>query len=104
MSPSRIRKRTTLLLIGLLVVLTPVAILLVTFSFLTFAAGLEQGEVTTIELIELYAIEAVLLAAFAYLVYRLTLFVVEERLPEALDAVESQPDTGSDRGDADDGE
>lgn len=97
MSPSRIKNRTILLLVGLLVVLTPVVILVITLFFLTFAAGLQQGEITTVELVELYAIEFVVLAAFAYLVYRLTLFVVEEHLPEALDAVEPESDSGEGR-------
>lgn len=94
----RIKNRTILLLVGLLVVLTPVVVLSITFSFLTFAAGLQQGQISTIELIELYAIEFVVLTAFAYLVYRLTLYVVEEHLPEALDAV-NESDPGEGRGD-----
>lgn len=100
----RIKNRTILLLVGLLVVLAPVVILAITFSFLTFAAGLEQGEISTIEIVELYAIELVLLTAFAYLVYRLTLYIVEEHLPGALDAVQTGSDQGEGRGGAEDRE
>lgn len=85
---TRLKHRSILLLIALLVAITPAIILYTVFIFLVFTGDLERGEVTVIELVELYFIEFVLLAAFAYAMYRMMTIVVDKHLPESLDALE----------------
>lgn len=68
-----------------------------TLSFLSFAEGFESEELSALELVELYVIEAVVVLAFAYIVYRLTLFFVEERLPESLDALAEETEDDESR-------
>lgn len=92
------RDRFVILLTCLLVLFGPAVILTVALAFLTFTGGLARGEVSAIELLELYVIELVLLAGFGYLVYRLTRYLVEHRLPASLDAVERQSDSSGDEG------
>lgn len=78
----------TVLMAGLLVLFAPVVILAATFGFLTLVQGYNSSEISIIELAELYVIELVLVVAFGYFVYRLTLYMVEHRLPASLDAIE----------------
>lgn len=67
-------------------------------AFLTLTGGFARGELSAIELLELYVIELVLLVAFGYLVYRLTLYVIEHRLPGSLDAAERRSDRSGGEG------
>lgn len=87
----------TILMTGLLVLFGPVVILGGTIAFLTFAQGYDRSEISIIELAELYVIEFVLVVVFGYLVYRLTLYMVEQRLPASLDAIERQSPEAEDR-------
>lgn len=89
MSPSKPFDKTVVLVIGVLVLLAPVVILLITLSFLVLAGDLVLGRVTLLEFLELYLIELVLFTGFAYALYRLMLTLVERQLPTSLDALES---------------
>lgn len=77
--------RATLLAVGLLILFTPVVLLSITLGFLIVAEGLVFGELSYIEVLELYLIELALFAGFGYLLYRLLLFSVEHHLPELFD-------------------
>jgi hypothetical protein len=78
--------RVVLLLIGLLVLLSPVLILALTLAFLAFTGDLLLGRVTPLELLELYVIELASVVVIAYGLYRLVRLLVVHRLPGALDA------------------
>lgn len=86
------RKRLVLLAIGLLVILGPVLILVFTLGALTFFGDFVVGQVTFVELLELYLIELVVFLGLAYSVYRLTLWAVQEPLPSAIDALDDETD------------
>lgn len=87
----------TILLTGLLILFGPVVILAGTITFLTFAQGYDSSEISTVELVELYVLELVLVVVFGYVVYRLTLYMVEQRLPGSLTAIERQSQDAEDR-------
>jgi len=92
MLPSDSRPRLVLVLIGLLVVLGPVLILVFTLGALTLFGDLAVGRISPVELFELYVLELLLLGGLTYSVYRLTLWLVANELPDAIDAVEIQDD------------
>ena len=75
-----------ILAIGLLVLLAPVVIIATTIGLLIYTGDLILQGVTPLVFIELYLIEIVLLAAFAYGLYRLTRVLVVHQLPSTLDA------------------
>lgn len=81
------RDRLTLLTIGLLVVLGPVLILGFTLGVLVLFGELAIGQLTPIEFLELYVIELLLFVAFAYAIYRLTLWTVINKVPATLDSL-----------------
>jgi|SRR6056297_1089447 len=83
-----IPNRILLLAIGVLVVVAPVAILLITLGFLVLAEDLVLGRITLIEFLELYLLDLGLFVAFAYGLYRLTLALVERQLPNPPDGFE----------------
>lgn len=83
-SPHRMR----ILLIGLLVLFTPVILLVITIGFLLMAQSIVLNELSALEMLELYLIEVAIFGGFAYLLYRTTQTVVEEHLPASLDATE----------------
>lgn len=97
MSPGS-RDRLVLLATGLLVLLGPVLILVLTLGALVFFGDLALGQVTPVELLELYVIELVLFIGFAYGIYRLTLYLVVHRAPASLDSLEFR-DVGGARDD-----
>jgi hypothetical protein len=63
-------RRTELLVVGVLLLFVPALILVATLGFLLVAEGLVLGALSPLELFELYAIELVLTAAAAYVLYR----------------------------------
>ncbi|WP_211226033.1 hypothetical protein [Haloplanus natans] len=67
----RPRRRTKLVVVGVLLLLVPALILVATLGFLLVAEGLVLGELSLLELLELYVIELLLIAAIAYALYRL---------------------------------
>jgi hypothetical protein len=82
------RDRLFLLIVGLFVLLAPVLIIVLTLGALVLFADLALGRITPVELLELYILDLVLFVVLAYGVYRLTLWMVEHRVPAYLDAIE----------------
>jgi hypothetical protein len=78
-----------LLAIGILILIAPVVIIVLTVGLLVYTGSLILEGVTPLVFLELYLIDLVLVAAFAYGLYRLTRVLVMHRLPESLDALEA---------------
>lgn len=89
MSSSGLSERLTVLLIGVVVIMAPVVIVLLTVAFLVFTGDLVLRRVTPLEFVELYLIDLALFAAFAYGLYWLTLRLIDSRLPTSLDALDN---------------
>ncbi|WP_338741551.1 hypothetical protein [Haloplanus salilacus] len=83
------QNRIILLVLGLLVLLAPVVLLVLTLGFLVITGDLILGRVTPLEFLELYVIDLAVLLAVGYGVYRLTLWLVAHRIPESLDDLEA---------------
>lgn len=79
MATDQPRDRTMVILLLLAVVVMPSLIIAITLAFLQFAQGLVIGELSVVELVELYLIEAVLSAIFVVVLYRLTVTLFERR-------------------------
>ena len=94
MSPVDSRDRLVVLAIALLVILAPALVLALTVGFLVFTGDLVLGRVTPLEFLELYIIDLILIAGVGYAVYRLTLWLVENRLPESLDVLKEDAADG----------
>jgi uncharacterized BrkB/YihY/UPF0761 family membrane protein len=75
-----------------LVILLPALVLAVTLAFLQFAQAVAIGELSALELVELYLIEMVVFGVAAYLLYRLAIATLEEELPEWIEPVEDEGD------------
>lgn len=84
------RERLVLVGIGLLMLLGPVSILVVTLAALVFFGDLALGRITPIEFLELYIIDLILFVGLGYGVYRLTLRLVKIRLPASIDVLEAR--------------
>lgn len=89
MASSDATNRVIIFAIGLLVLLGPVVILGITLAFLVVSEDFLLGQLTPLEFLELYTIDLIPFAVFAYGLYRLTLLLVENRLPDSLDALEA---------------
>jgi len=105
MDTSDIPDRLVVAVIALVVVLTPVVILALTLSLLTATTTIPTGELTPVVLLELYLLELVVLVAVGYFLYRLSLRLASEELPDSLDALaesesSGESEEGSDRRDA----
>lgn len=85
---SDIPDRLVILLIGVIVLLSPALILVLTLAFLAFTGDLVFGRVTPLELLELYLVDLALIAAVAYGLYRLVRVLLVHRLPKSLDALD----------------
>ncbi|WP_152042566.1 hypothetical protein [Salinigranum salinum] len=92
MIPPDSRDRLVLIAIGLLVLLAPALILVITLSTLVLFGDLALGRLTPVEFLELYLIDLVLFSVLAYGVYRLTLWLVERQVPVTLDSLEPSED------------
>lgn len=79
--PEAIRRGRSLLLV-LLILFTPIVILVITLGFLQIAEGLVPGELSALELLELYVIELVVFAVTAYVLYRASMTAMEGRVAE----------------------
>ena len=78
-------RRGKLLIVGVLLLFVPVLILVATLAFLLIAEGLVLGELSVVELLELYVIELLLLTGGAYLLFRLLGYSVDSHLLDAPD-------------------
>ena len=85
-SPSQ--KRIALLVIGLVVLFAPALFVIATLEFLILSGDLALSEITLVEFLELYLIDLVLFVVLGYGVYRLTFWLIENQLPDALDGVD----------------
>jgi hypothetical protein len=90
--PPDSRDRLVLIAIGLLVLLAPALILVITLGTLALFGDLALGRLTPVEFLELYLIDLVLFFVLAYGVYRLTLWLVERQVPVTLDSLQSRED------------
>ena len=85
-------RRGRLLLVGVLLLFVPVLRLGATLAFLLVAEGLVFGELSVVELLELYVIELLLLAGGAYLLFRLLGYSVDAHLLDGLDGLDGDGD------------
>ncbi|MDQ2071437.1 hypothetical protein ACODNH_14260 [Haloarcula sp. NS06] len=85
-SPSQ--KRIALLVIGLVVLFAPALFVLATLEFLILSGNLALSEISVLEFVELYLIDLVLFVLLGYGVYRLTFWLIQDQLPDALDTVD----------------
>ena len=85
-SPSQ--KRLAILVIGLVVLFAPALFVVATLEFLILSGDLALSEISLIEFLELYLIDLLLFVVLGYGVYRLTLWLIRDQLPEALDTVD----------------
>jgi len=95
------QNRIVLLFLGLLVLLAPIVLLVLTLGFLVITGDLVLGRVAPLAFLELYVIDLAVLLAVGYGVYRLTLWLVAHRLPESLDDLEAAAATRDENGDED---
>ncbi len=98
---SKVITQSTIFVICLLVILTPVVILVLALGFLLIAQSIVLEELSLIEIIEWYLLELLLFAGSAYLLYRLMIVSVEKHLIEALNALEFSESTDTDDDDQD---
>ncbi len=78
----------TLAVIGVLLLFAPAVLMVVTLVFLQLVHGLAIGELSPLELVELYLIEVALLAAFAYAIVRILRYSTRHSLPTTLDSLD----------------
>jgi len=90
MSLDDLPDRTLVAIIGLLVLLVPVCLLVLTVTFLSFTGNALEQELTLLEIVELYLLEVVVLAVFSYGLYRLVEILVVHQLPKSLDEIEER--------------
>lgn len=68
--------RLWLLVTGVLVITMPALTLVVAYVVLTVTRSVAVGQLTLVEAVELYLVEAAAFAVFSYLLYRFTLYSV----------------------------
>lgn len=85
-SPSQ--KRIALLVIGLVVLFAPALFVLATLEFLILSGDLALSEISLIKFLELYLIDLLLFVVLGYGVYRLTFWLIQSQLPDALDTID----------------
>ncbi|MDS0222196.1 hypothetical protein NDI54_12630 [Haloarcula sp. S1AR25-5A] len=85
-SPSQ--KRIALLVIGLIILFAPALFVVATLEFLILSGDLALNEISLLEFLELYLIDLVLFVVLGYGVYRLTFWLIENQLPDALESLD----------------
>jgi len=103
MDSSDSRDRLIPIVIGLVVLFAPVLILALTLEVLILTGDLVLGELTLLALLELYLLDLAVFVVLAYVIYRLTLWLVEHRSLDSPDELLESGLTGS-NDDADDEE
>lgn len=96
MLPDDPQDRVAFLVLGLLVLLAPIVLLVLTLGFLVITGDLVLGRVTPLEFLELYVIDLTVLLVVGYGVYRLTLWLVTKRLPASLEDDDASADAERD--------
>ncbi|WP_227133387.1 hypothetical protein [Halorubellus salinus] len=94
------RNRLIAIAIGLLLLFTPAILIILSFAVLSLTTEIVLDQITPLVFVELYLLDLLLFVAFGYGVYRVTIWVVTNRIPDSLDAIESD-DADQDRRDAD---
>jgi hypothetical protein len=89
------RERLGRLAIGLLVLLGPVLILVITLELLILFGDLTLSDISLVEFLELYIIDLLLFIGLAYGIYRLTWWLVEGRRPASRDTLDARDTTDS---------
>lgn len=84
--------RTLVLIIGLLVLLAPATLLVLTLAFFSFTGDVLVQELTLLEIVELYLLDLVVLVGFSYGLYRVVKLLVVHQLPESLDDLADEDD------------
>ncbi len=79
------RDRLIPIVIGLVVLFAPVLILALTIEVLILTGDLVLGELTLLALLELYLLDLAVFVVLAYVIYRLTLWLVEHRSLDSAD-------------------
>ena len=92
-SPSQ--KRIALLVIGLVVLFAPALFVLATLEFLILSGDLALSEISLIKFLELYLIDLLLFVVLGYGVYRLTFWLIQSQLPDALDTIDETDAAGA---------
>jgi len=92
MSLDDLPDRTLVAIIGLLVLLVPVCLLVLTLAFLSFTGNALEQELTLLEIAELYLLELLVLAVFSYGLYRIVKALVVHQLPRSLDELDVADD------------
>jgi len=70
------------------ILFAPALFVVATLEFLILSGDLALSEISLIEFLELYLIDLLLFVVLGYGVYRLTLWLIRDQLPEALDTVD----------------
>lgn len=71
-----------------MILFAPALFVVATLEFLILSGDLALSEISLIEFLELYLIDLLLFVVLGYGVYRLTLWLIRDQLPEALDTVD----------------
>lgn len=95
MDSSDSRDRLIPIVIGLVVLFAPVLILALTLEVLILTGDLVLGELTLLALLELYLLDLAVFVVLAYVIYRLTLWLVEHRSLDSPDELLESGLTGS---------
>jgi hypothetical protein len=93
------RKWLTRILIGVLVLFTPVLVLIATLEVLFLFGEIEFSDISLLEFVELYLLDLTILVLFAFGIYRITAYLVEEKLIDELERIEAEE---GESGDGDD--
>ncbi|MBV0901028.1 hypothetical protein [Haloarcula salina] len=90
MSSAESQRRLVILVIGLVVLFAPALFVVATLEFLILTGDLALSQISLVEFLELYLIDLLLFVVLGYGVYRLTFWLIDNRLPAALDTLEGE--------------
>ena len=96
MAPTGSRDRLVLLVTGLLLVLGPAVILVLTLGALALFGAVVFNQITLVEFLELYLLELALFIGLSYGIYRLTLWLIQTQVPDAPGGLDTREPTDPD--------
>ncbi len=96
MAPTGSRDRLVLLVTGLLLVLGPAVILVLTLGVLALFGAVVFNQITLVEFLELYLLELALFIGLSYGIYRLTLWLIQTQVPDAPGGLDTREPTDPD--------
>ncbi|WP_424003831.1 hypothetical protein ACOZ4I_05520 [Haloarcula salina] len=94
MSSAESQRRIVILVIGLVILFAPALFVVATLEFLILTGDLALSQISLVDFLELYLIDLVLFVVIGYGVYRLTFWLIENPLPDALDTLADETDPG----------